>query len=168
MTTTQRAAPAAAMRSSAKSHTGRGSRGGNSSLMKPCRPSRRPMPAAGSSPVTGLAMSHLTACPAVPVHTPGVGAEDDGIRAKLAALPDPVGFIASLFAHAPVGLQIYHASGECLLVNDAFRRIFGAEPPPEYNVLRDDVAARRGVLHFIHRAFRGEVIDVPPVWYDPR
>ena len=47
-------------------------------------------------------------------------------------------------------------------------RLFGSEPPPEYNVLRDEIAEKNGVLEQIHRAFAGETVRLPPVWYDPR
>jgi signal transduction histidine kinase len=52
-------------------------------------------------------------------------------------------------------------------VNQAFRDLFGTEPPPGYNVLRDDVLDRQGILALIHRAFAGETIRIPPHWYDP-
>src|SRR5947209_3166350 len=92
----------------------------------------------------------------------------DDIRAALARIPNPVALLESLFALAPVGLQIYEASGRCLLVNQAFLDLFGSEPPPGYNVLRDEIAERTGALALIHRAFKGETVTTPPVWYDPR
>ena len=90
------------------------------------------------------------------------------IRAIVAGLPDPVALLISLFAGAPVGFQIYDASGKSLLVNQAFLDMFGSEPPPEYNVLQDEIAAKTGVLGLIQRAFKGETVSTPPVWYDPR
>jgi signal transduction histidine kinase len=90
------------------------------------------------------------------------------IRSTLARIADPVALLESLFAHAPVGFQIFEASGRSLLVNQAFIDLFGGEPPPDYNVLRDEIAAQRGVLDLIRRALRGETIHTPPIWYDPR
>jgi signal transduction histidine kinase/ActR/RegA family two-component response regulator len=55
-----------------------------------------------------------------------------------------------------------------VLVNQAFRELFGSEPPPEYNILKDEIAEANGVLGLIHRAFAGETISTPPIWYDPR
>src|SRR5713101_9023459 len=92
----------------------------------------------------------------------------DEIRERLERASDPVALLAGIFAHAPFGLQIYEASGRCLLVNQAFRDLFGAEPPPDYNVLRDEIAEKSGVLDLIHRAFAGETISIGPIWYDPR
>jgi signal transduction histidine kinase/CheY-like chemotaxis protein len=92
----------------------------------------------------------------------------DEIRERLARLDEPLALLLGLFANAPFGFQVYEASGRSLVVNQAFRDLFGAEPPPEYNVLRDEIAERSGVLELIHRAFAGETVNVPTVWYDPR
>lgn len=73
-----------------------------------------------------------------------------------------------LFAYAPMGFQLYDASGRSLLTNHTFLQMFGSAPPPEYNVLEDEIAERHGVLGLIRRAFGGEAVRVPPVWYDPR
>ena len=78
------------------------------------------------------------------------------------------GFLATLFELAPVALQIYRADGHCLLVNRAFRDLFASEPPPEYNILKDDLLERRGLLERIRAAFNGETVRVPAFWYDPR
>jgi PAS domain-containing protein len=95
-------------------------------------------------------------------------AELDQIRQRLSSLDDPMAMLQGIFAFSPLGLQIFKASGECLLVNQAFRRIFGAEPPPGYNVLRDEIAERTGQLALMQRAFAGETARLTPVWYDPR
>jgi PAS domain S-box-containing protein len=94
--------------------------------------------------------------------------EVDKLSASLQRVPDPVALLKGLFAHLPVGLQIYERNGHCLVVNEAFRRMYGSEPPPDYNVLHDEVAAKAGVLELIHRAFAGETVSTPPHWYDPR
>jgi PAS domain S-box-containing protein len=90
------------------------------------------------------------------------------IRAHLGRVTDPLALLEGIFSSAPVGFQIYDVSGHCLLVNQAFRNLFGAEPPPEYNILRDEIAERNGVLDLIHRAFAGETVTIGPIWYDPR
>src|SRR3954468_13067218 len=92
----------------------------------------------------------------------------DEIAVRLAGISDPGRPLQGIFAYAPVGLQVYRADGHCLLTNKAFRDLFGSEPPPEYNVLRDEIAERQGVLGLIHRAFAGETIETPPIWYDAR
>ncbi len=76
--------------------------------------------------------------------------------------------LESIFAYAPVALQIYNTAGRSILTNRAFIDMFGSEPPPEYNVLEDEIAERSGLLAQIQRAFGGETIQLPTVWYDPR
>ena len=90
------------------------------------------------------------------------------IRARLAGVPDPVALLEGLFTASPVAFQIYRADGHCLVVNDAFRELFGSEPPPEYNVLRDEIAEANGHLGLIHRAFAGAAVTTPVFWYDAR
>ncbi|HXE71424.1 MAG TPA: PAS domain S-box protein [Candidatus Nitrosotenuis sp.] len=86
---------------------------------------------------------------------------------RLSGIDDPLALLGGLFAFAPVALQIYDADGHCLLVNKAFRELFGSEPPPSYNVLRDERAAQNGVLDLIHRAFAGETVRLPTLWCHP-
>jgi signal transduction histidine kinase len=90
------------------------------------------------------------------------------IRAALGGVADPLALLESLFAVAPFGMQIYDASGRSLAVNQAFLDLFGSAPPPEYNVLSDDIAERQGFLPLIRKAFAGETVRIPITWYDPR
>lgn len=90
------------------------------------------------------------------------------LQKQLESLPDPVSFLTSLFAYAPVGFQIYRADGHCLLVNKAFRDLFGSAPPPEYNVFEDEILQTTGTLALIKRAFAGETVQTPTIWYDAR
>ncbi len=90
------------------------------------------------------------------------------IQERLRAVSNPLALLEGIFAFAPVGLQVYRVDGHSVLVNRAFRELFGSEPPPEYNVLRDDIAERGGFLPLIKRAFAGETIQFGPHWYDPR
>ncbi|HVY24837.1 MAG TPA: ATP-binding protein [Steroidobacteraceae bacterium] len=90
------------------------------------------------------------------------------LQEKLGAVNDPVGFLVNLFAHAPVGFGVWTADGYPLLTNQAFLDLFGSEPPPEYNVFKDDLLEKSGLLEYFRRAFRGETVRVPTFWYDPR
>ena len=92
----------------------------------------------------------------------------DEIRKHLSRVPDPVALLEGLFAQSPIPLQIYELSGRSILTNRAFRELFGSEPPPEYNVLDDEIAQKSGVQQLIHRAFAGETITIPATWCDPR
>jgi signal transduction histidine kinase/CheY-like chemotaxis protein len=86
----------------------------------------------------------------------------------LDAIADPRALLEGLFEHSPVAFQVYKQDGHCLLVNQAFRDLFQSEPPPEYNVLEDDLLERQGFLDLVRRAFAGETVVVPAHWYDPR
>jgi len=90
------------------------------------------------------------------------------VKERLTSVADPVRFLVNLFAHAPVGFAVWTADGHPLLTNGAFMDIFGVEPPPEYNVLEDDVLEKSGMLALFKRAFAGETVRVPTFWYDPR
>src|SRR5882757_5798299 len=94
--------------------------------------------------------------------------DHERIERRLKSVADPVGFLTSLFAHAPVAFAVWSADGTPLLTNDAFMDLFGVEPPPGYNVLKDDVLAANGMLPLFQRAFAGETVHVPTMWFDPR
>ena len=90
------------------------------------------------------------------------------LQERLKTVADPVAFLVNLFAHAPVGFAVWTADGRVLLTNNAFMEMFRVEPPPEYNVLKDDLLAANGTLALFRRAFAGETVQVPAIWYDPR
>jgi signal transduction histidine kinase len=70
--------------------------------------------------------------------------------------------LEELFAHAPVAFQILNAEGRSVLVNQAFRDLYGAEPPPEYNVFEDAALEKQGFLAHVRRAFAGEKVRADP------
>ncbi len=92
----------------------------------------------------------------------------DEIAVRLAGISDPVRLLQGIFAYAPFGLQVYRADGHYILTNKAFRDLFGSEPPPDYNILHDDIAEKQGLLGLVKRAFAGETVQTPTFWYDPR
>lgn len=90
------------------------------------------------------------------------------IQSRLKTVSDPTGFLTHLFARSPVGFAVWSADGKPLLTNQAFMDLFLVEPPPEYNVLEDELLAANGMLALFKRAFAGEAVQVPTFWYDPR
>jgi PAS domain S-box-containing protein len=90
------------------------------------------------------------------------------ISERLSGIDDLKSLLVGLFVHAPISFQIYSADGHSLAVNPTFLKLFGSAPPPEYNVFVDDILERQGVTGLIRRAFAGETIVLPPIWYDPR
>lgn len=94
--------------------------------------------------------------------------DDERIRDRLAKVEDPTGFLVKLFAHSPVAFGVWTPDGRPLLTNQAFMDLFLSEPPPDYNVLEDNLLAANGMLAYFQRAFAGETVHVPTFWYDPR
>jgi len=89
------------------------------------------------------------------------------IAEKLASIDDPKALLESLFAYAPVAFQIYGMDGVCVVNNQAVEKLFGSAPPPGYNIFLDDNAIATGTTELIKRAFAGETVHLPPLWYDP-
>lgn len=89
------------------------------------------------------------------------------IRRRVAAIPDPVRALEALFAASPVAFQIYGTDGRSVLTNAAFRALFGVAPAPDYNVLHDEGLEHNGLRPLIRRAFAGEIVETPAVWYGP-
>jgi PAS domain S-box-containing protein len=94
--------------------------------------------------------------------------EIKNISEKIRMLDDPVTLLENLFTYSPAAFQIYKADGHCLFFNQAFRDLFGSSPPPDYNILHDEIMERYGMLDRIQRAFNGETTHIPAHWYDPR
>jgi PAS domain-containing protein len=89
--------------------------------------------------------------------------DDRGKTEGLDSVADPRTLLERLF-ESPVAYQIFRADGRCLLVNPAFRTLFGSPPPPDYNVFRDDVLTNQGFLDHLRRALAGETLTVPADW----
>ncbi len=83
-------------------------------------------------------------------------------------MPDPLALLEGLFTHSPVPYAVFTADGHCLLINPAYRKMFGAEPPPEYDLFRDELLERLGFLAYFRRVFAGETVQTPVFWYDVR
>jgi PAS domain S-box-containing protein len=77
-----------------------------------------------------------------------------------------MGLLEGLFLHSPVPYAVFSKQGQCLLTNPAYQAMFGAVPPPEYNVFQDEVTQRQGISGLIRRAFQGETVQTPVFWYD--
>ncbi len=75
----------------------------------------------------------------------------------------------SLVEQSPLSIQIYSSTGEVLLANKAWERLWGtsAEQLAGYNVLRDSQLVKKGVMPYIERGFSGEALTTPAIIYDP-
>ncbi len=94
-------------------------------------------------------------------------AHDDDILTRLGAIEDPFALIRGLFEHAPTPYAVFDRGGHCVLTNPAYRTMFGTEPPPEYSLLKDEVAAALNLTELFHKASAGETVRTSTFWYDP-
>lgn len=95
------------------------------------------------------------------------GGPAGALREALAGLSDPLALLEGLLTYSPVPYAVFDRDGFCLLTNPAFVGMFGRAPPPGYNVLKDEVTQRLGIAGLVRRAFKGESLQGPTVWYDP-
>jgi signal transduction histidine kinase/CheY-like chemotaxis protein len=93
--------------------------------------------------------------------------EPEPIARKLARVADPAALMENLFVHAPLPFSVFDAEGRCLMVNRAFRELFGAAPPTDYDLFMDHAFAASGHPDSVRRAFGGETITLPPIWHEP-
>jgi PAS domain S-box-containing protein len=70
---------------------------------------------------------------------------------------------------SPVSIQIFSPDGRTVRVNRAWEELWGTtrEQLGDYNVLEDPQLEARGVAPYIRRGFAGEVVEIPPILYDP-
>lgn len=83
-------------------------------------------------------------------------------------LTDQARFTA-IFEQSPLSIQIFSPDGKTLRVNQAWERLWGVnlEQIEGYNILEDEQLIEQGIMPYIKRAFAGEVVHAPPVFYDP-
>jgi PAS domain S-box-containing protein len=75
----------------------------------------------------------------------------------------------AIIEQSPTSLQVFAADGTCLQANRAWEALWGSkrEQLAGYNVVKDPQVAARGILPYIQKAFAGELVRIPPVYYDP-
>jgi PAS domain S-box-containing protein len=75
----------------------------------------------------------------------------------------------ALMEESPLSTQIFAPDGRPLRANRAWEELWGTrlEDIPEYNVLHDPQLEAKGIMPYIRRGFAGEVVAIPPVFYDP-
>ena len=96
------------------------------------------------------------------------GQAAEGLREKLKALPDLAAFCEGLLLYSPVPYAVFGMEGHPVLVNPAYQAMFGAVPPPEYNLHEDPLLEQAGLATFVRRAYQGETAEAPILWYDPK
>jgi PAS domain S-box-containing protein len=84
---------------------------------------------------------------------------------QLKSMDDPASLLASLFQFSPEGFAILDKSGQLILANEAFKRLFGDKMIPGYNFFNSGMPAGKELFPHFKRAFKGETIGLPPFWY---
>ncbi|HXH76611.1 MAG TPA: ATP-binding protein [Bacteriovoracaceae bacterium] len=81
---------------------------------------------------------------------------------------------ATLFENSPVSIQLLSLEGKTLMVNPAWKKLWDISDDfvesyilKEYNILKDPILEAKGTLPYFHRAWAGEVVELPSVHYDP-
>jgi PAS domain S-box-containing protein len=95
-----------------------------------------------------------------------MSSERDQIEKQLRSLVDPIDFLLTVFAQAPIGLAVWSSGGQPLLQNRAFRELLRLDMASEHNVLSSDCLGIGGTAELFRRAFAGETIEVPAFWYE--
>lgn len=75
----------------------------------------------------------------------------------------------TIFDQTPISTQIFTPDGETIMVNKAWKHLWNAkfDGPPEYNILKDKQLVETGTMPYIKRAFKGEVVSLPAIRYEP-
>jgi PAS domain S-box-containing protein len=75
----------------------------------------------------------------------------------------------ALMEESPLSTQIFAPDGRPLRANRAWQRLWGMriEDILDYNVLNDAQLEAKGIMPHIRRGFAGEVVAIPPIFYDP-
>lgn len=80
----------------------------------------------------------------------------------------------AIFEQAPFSIQILSKNGRALLVNSAYKNLWGISDElvqnyiyPTYNILEDKLLKDSEQYKYIERGFAGEIVQVPPFFYDP-
>ncbi|MFN8483236.1 MAG: PAS domain S-box protein [Anaerolineae bacterium] len=73
----------------------------------------------------------------------------------------------TIVEQAPVSIQVMSPEGWTVQVNRAWEQLWGvtAADVRHYNMLRDEQARTLGMMPYVERGFRGEVVSMPPVAY---
>src|SRR3989338_3502470 len=74
----------------------------------------------------------------------------------------------ALMEQSPLSIQIFTPDGRTLSVNRTWENMWGItlEALAQYNVLQDKQLIAKGVMPYIEKAFAGEVVEVPAIFYD--
>lgn len=75
----------------------------------------------------------------------------------------------TIFFQSPISTQILAPSGFTIKVNKAWEKLWGLtfEQIKDYNMLKDPQLIETGLMPYIKKGFKGEVVEIPPIRYEP-
>lgn len=82
---------------------------------------------------------------------------------SVTALTEPLELFGQLIAQAPFAIWVAERSGKVVLFNETMRGLLGIDDPEKildkYNIFEDPIATAQGLVPYIKRVLRGEVIQ---------
>ncbi len=72
-----------------------------------------------------------------------------------------------LVDESPFSIGIGTVDGYNILVNKAFVKFFGSEPPKEHNIFNDPILQKWGVQDSVFTLLKGERMSIPEIYYNP-
>ncbi len=75
----------------------------------------------------------------------------------------------TIFEQTPVSTQIFSPSGDTVMVNKAWEKLWNVSFSlvKSYNILNDKQLVKTGTMTYVKKAFKGEVVALPEIKYDP-
>src|SRR5579864_8228942 len=76
----------------------------------------------------------------------------------------------TIFQLSPISTQIFTHDGMTIMVNKAWKKIWRTNPKDligRYNILHDKQLEEKGIMPIIQKAFKGEIVSIPPIKYEP-
>jgi PAS domain S-box-containing protein len=75
--------------------------------------------------------------------------------------------LQNIIDYNPMSIQIMDTEGFTLKVNQAFIKLFGSKPPPDYSMLSDIQLKEKGFAELLERIMNGEVVQFPDMVFNP-
>lgn len=78
-------------------------------------------------------------------------------------------YFFTIFEKSPFSIQIYDAKGNFLHMNEASERLWQVtyKDLDAYNLFEDEQIKSLGISSYFEKAFNGELLNIPPIFYDP-
>lgn len=105
----------------------------------------------------------------LPVRLYGTGIDITERRKLQESLLESEGRFRGLMEQAPFSIQLFDPTGRSVGANGAWEELWGVtlDQIPDYNILSDPQLETKGIAHLIRSAFAGNVVELPPIQYDP-